>query len=88
MNRYIDDNAKEEFTEDITIREALKCIDDMLASWSREERLAFFEAFAKPKDIDFVKEINGIYYVVRSHFSRDNNEDILDKVNRLLDTDI
>lgn len=32
MNKYIDDNAKEEFTEDITIREALKCIDDMLAS--------------------------------------------------------
>lgn len=88
MNRYIDDKAKEEFTKDITIREALDCIDDMLSSWSREEGLSFFETFAKPKDIDFVKEINGVCYVMRFHFSHDNNEDISGKVNRLLDTDI
>lgn len=88
MNIYIDDKTQKEFTEDMSIREALECIDDILASLSREERLEFFESFAKPKDIDFVKEINGIYYVVRSHFSYDNNENILGKVNRLLDTDI
>ena len=88
MNRYKDDKTQEEFTEDTTIREALDSIGNMLASWTKEERLAFFETLAKPKNIDFVKEINGIYYVVRSHFSRDNNEDILGKVNRLLDTDI
>ena len=66
------------------IREALDSIDDMLASWTKEERLAFFSTFAKPKDIDFVKEIGGIYYVVRSHFNRDSNEDMVSKVNRLL----
>lgn len=55
MNSYIDETSKEEFTEDITIREALDSIDDMLASWTKEERLAFFATFAKPKDIDFVK---------------------------------
>ena len=31
MNSYIDETTKEEFTEDITIREALDSIDDMLA---------------------------------------------------------
>ncbi|MBO5024475.1 MAG: transposon-encoded TnpW family protein [Clostridia bacterium] len=56
----------------------------MLASWTKEERLAFFAIFAKPKDIYFVKEIGGIYYVVRSHFNRDSNEDMVSKINRLL----
>lgn len=84
MNSYIDETSKEEFTEDITIREALDSIDDMLASWTKEERLAFFATFAKPKDIDFVKEIGGIYYVVRSHFNRDSNEDMVSKINGLL----
>lgn len=84
MNSYIDETSKEEFNEDITIRDALDNIDNMLASWTKEERLTFFSSFAKPKDIDFVKEIGGIYYVVRSHFNRDSNEDMVSKVNRLL----
>lgn len=84
MNSYMDETTKAEFTEDIDIREALDNIDDMLASWTKDERLAFFSTFAKPKDIDFVKEIGGIYYVVRSHFNRESNEDMVNKVNRLL----
>ena len=55
MNSYIYKTNKEEFTEDIDIREALDNIDDILAAWTKEERLAFFSTFAKPKDIDFVK---------------------------------
>lgn len=84
MNSYMDETTKAEFTEDIDIREALDNIDDILADWTKEERLSFFSTFAKPKDIDFVKEIGGIYYVVRSHFNCDSNEDMVNKVNRLL----
>ena len=59
MNSYMDETTKAEFTEDIDIREALDNIDDILADWTKEKRLAFFSTFAKPKDIDFVKEIGG-----------------------------
>ena len=54
MNSYIDETTKEQFTEDITIREAINSIYDMLVDLPKEKRLAFFEQISKPKDLDFV----------------------------------
>lgn len=88
MNSYIDETTKEQFTEDITIREAINSIYDMLVDLPKEKRLAFFEQISKPKDLDFVKEIDGIYYVVCAHFDREQREDIMTKVNRILDTEM
>ncbi|EOT22627.1 hypothetical protein C805_03478 [Eubacterium sp. 14-2] len=88
MNSYIDETTKEQFTEDTTIREAINSIYDMLAELPKEKRLAFFEQISKPKDLDFVKEIDGIYYVACAHFDREQKEDMITKVNRVLGAEV
>ena len=77
-----------EIIEDITIPEAIDSIYDMLVELPKEKRLAFFEQISKPKELDFVKEIDGIYYVVHSHFDNDKDEDMVEKVNRILNNEV
>ena len=84
MNSYIDETTQEQFIEDTTLREAINNIYDMLADMPKEKRLAFFEQISKPKDLDFVKKMDGIYYVVCAHFDREQREDMITKVNRIL----
>lgn len=88
MDSYIDETTKEQFTEDTTIREAINSIYDMLVDLPKGKRLDFFEQISKPKDLDFVKEIDGIYYVVCAHFDREQREDMITKVNRILDKEV
>ncbi len=88
MNSYIDKTTKEDFIEDTAIREAIDNIYDMLADLPKNKRLAFFEQISKPKDLDFIKEIDGIYYAVRSHFDREQREDMISKVNRILTKEV
>ena len=88
MDCYIDEKTKEDFTEDTAIREAIDNIYDMLADLPKNKRLAFFEQISKPKDLDFIKEIDGIYYAVRSHFDREQREDMISKVNRILTKEV
>lgn len=88
MDSYIDEPTKEDFTEDAAIREAIDNIYNMLADLPKEERLAFFGQISKPKDLDYVKEIDGIYYVVCSHFDKEQTEDMVSKVNRILNKKI
>ena len=88
MDSYIEGTTREQFTEDTAIREAINNIYDMLADLPKEKRLAFFGQISKPKDLDFVKEIDGIYYVVRSHFNKEQREDMITKVNRVLGTEV
>ena len=64
MDGYIDKTTKEDFTEDVAIRKAIDNIYDMLAGLLKKH-FAFFEQISKPKDLDFIKEIDGIYYTVR-----------------------
>ena len=88
MDSYIDEITKEQFIEDTTIWEAINNIYDMLVDLPKEKRLAFFEQISKPKDLDFVKEIDSIYYVVCTHFDREQREDMITKVNRILGTEV
>lgn len=88
MNSYIDETTKENFTEDTDIREAIDSIYDMLAEVPKEKRLAFFEQISKPKELDFVKEIGGIYYVVGSYFDQEQTEDMVSKVKRILSKEV
>ena len=88
MDNYIDERTKEQFTEDTALREAINNIYDMLAEMPKEKRLAFFEQISKPKDLDFVKEIDGIYYVVYAHFNREQREDMITKVNRIIGAEL
>ena len=80
-------NEQNEIIEDITIREAIDSIYDMLAEFPKAKRLAFFEQISKPKELDFVEELDGIYYVVHSHFDNDKDEDMVEKVNRILNNE-
>lgn len=75
-------SEQNEIMEDVTIREAIDNIYDMLAELPKEKRLAFFEQISKPKELDFVKEFDSIYYVVCSHFDNSKSENMVDKVNR------
>lgn len=84
MSDYIDDKTKEEFTEDNDIREAIDDIYNMLAAWAKEERISFFESITKPKDLDFVKKVGDVYYVVCSHFDNEKSENIVEKVRRIV----
>ncbi len=88
MNSYRDETTNEDFMEDAAIREAIDSIYDMLKELSNEKRLAFFEQISKPKELDFVREIDGIYYVVCSHFDREQREDMISKVNRILSKEV
>lgn len=80
-------NEQNEIIQDITIRETIDSIYDMLAEFPMAKRLAFFEQISKPKELDFVKEFDGIYYVVHSHFNNDKDEDMVEKVNRILNNE-
>lgn len=80
-------NEQNEIIEDITIREAIDSIYDMLAEFPKAKRLAFFEQISNPKELDFVKELDSIYYVVHSHFDNDKDEDMVEKVNRILNNE-
>lgn len=78
----------EEFFEDIAIREAINNIYDLLEEFPKEKRLAFFEQISKPKELDFVREIDGIYYVVCTHFDKKQKEDMVSKIHRILSKEI
>lgn len=88
MDSYIDETTKEDFTEDTAIQEAINNIYDMLAELPKAKRRTFFEQISKPKELDFVREIDGIYYVVCTHFDKKQKEDMVSKVKRILSKEL
>lgn len=78
----------EAFSEDTAIREAINNIYDMLEEFPKEKRLAFFEQISKPKELDFVRKMDDIYYVVCAYFDKSQKEDMVSKVNRILSKEI
>lgn len=60
----------------------------MLEEFPKEKRLAFFEQISKPKELDFVRETDGIYYVVCTHFDKKQKEDMVSKIHRILSEEI
>ena len=81
-------SEQNEIIEDVSIREAIDSIYDMLAELPKEKRIAFFEQISKPKELDYVKEFDGIYYVVLSHFDNSKAENMAEKVNRILNNEV
>lgn len=77
-------SEQNEIIEDITIRKAIDSIYDMLVEFPKAKRLAFLEQISKPKELDFVTEIDGIYYVVLSHFDNAKDENMVEKVRRIV----
>ena len=66
------------------INAVLEEIDGLLEQMPKEERLKYFAAISKPKDMDFVRKVGDTHYVVRSHFDNEKREDLRSKVQRLV----
>ena len=59
-------------------------ITNHLATLTKEERIAWFKKNMYIEPLNFVKEIDGTLYAVRTFFKEDANENIADKVQRIV----
>lgn len=59
-------------------------ITDYLATLTKKERIAWFKRNMYLEPINFVKEIDGTLYAVRSFFKEDATENITEKVERII----
>ncbi|MGN1094939.1 MAG: hypothetical protein ACI4QR_00970 [Eubacteriales bacterium] len=60
-----------------------KLIDEIVIAQSRmtkKERLKRFAASLYPESLDFVKEIDGTKYIVRTFFNKDAYESVYEKI--------
>ena len=64
-----------------------KIIDDItnhLKTLTKEQRIAWFKKNMYIEPLSFVKEIDGTLYAVRTFFKEDANENIAEKVQRIV----
>ncbi|MCR5173908.1 MAG: hypothetical protein K6C09_04635 [Oscillospiraceae bacterium] len=66
------------------LEQVLQEITDLLASMTREERLAWFRKTMYGTPVTFMREIDGTVYLVRSLFEPDAGENIREKVGRIV----
>ena len=66
------------------LEQVLQEIVDILASMTREERLAWFRRTMYGTPVTFMREIDGAVYLVRSLFEPDAGENIREKVGRIV----
>lgn len=59
-------------------------ITDHLATLTKEERIAWFKQSMYLEPLNFVKEIDGTLYAVRTFFKKDAGENITEKVERIV----
>ena len=59
-------------------------ITNHLATLTKEERIACFKKNMYIEPLNFVKEIDGTLYAVRTFFKEDANENIAEKVQRIV----
>lgn len=59
-------------------------IANHLATLTKEERIAWFKKNMYIEPLNFVKEIDGTLYAVRTFFKEDANENIAEKVQRIV----
>ena len=59
-------------------------ITDHLATMTKQERIAWFRRSAYVQPLNFLREIDGTTYAVRTFFSKDARENITEKVQRII----
>ena len=59
-------------------------ITDHLATMTKQERIAWFRISAYVQPLNFLREIDGTTYAVRTFFSEDARENITEKVQRII----
>lgn len=81
--RYIDEqgNTVKQTDELYTL---LDEINEHLATLTKEERIEWFRQTTYAEPLNFTKEIDGTLYVVRAFFKEEANENITEKVERII----
>ena len=59
-------------------------ITDHLATMTKQERIAWFRRSAYVQPLNFIREIDGTTYAVRTFFSENARENITEKVQRII----
>lgn len=59
-------------------------ITDHLATMTKQERIAWFRRSVYVQPLNFLREIDGTTYAVRTFFSEDARENITEKVQRII----
>ena len=59
-------------------------ITDHLAAMTKQERIAWFRRSAYVQPLNFIREIDGTTYAVRTFFSEGARENITEKVQRII----
>lgn len=75
--KYDNDSRKS-----LELEQAIQEITDLLAAMTKEQRLAWFKRTMYAEPLEFIREIDGTVYAVRSHFQPDAGEN--EKVGRVL----
>lgn len=71
-------------TADNEIYTQLDRITDHLAAMPKQERIAWFRRSAYVQPLNFLREIDGTTYAVRTFFSEGARENITEKVQRII----
>ncbi|MBR6206026.1 MAG: hypothetical protein IKQ73_02505 [Oscillospiraceae bacterium] len=66
------------------LEQVLQEIMELLASMTKENRLAWFRQTMYGTPVTFMREIDGTVYLVRSLFEADAGENIREKVGRIV----
>ena len=69
---------------DKDIFDIIEEITNHLATLTKEERIAWFKKNMYIEPLNFVKEIDGTLYAVRTFFKEDAKENIAEKVQRIV----
>ena len=80
---YLDEHSQP-IESDREIRAALDEITDILASMSKEQRIAWFRRTQYPHPINFEKEIDGTVYTVSTCFDKNASESLEEKTQRII----
>lgn len=59
-------------------------ITEHLTAMTKQERIAWFRRSAYVQPLNFIREIDGTTYAVRTFFSEDARENITEKVQRII----
>ena len=71
-------------TADNEIYTQLDLITNHLAAMTKQERIAWFRRTAYAQPLNFLREIDGTTYAVRTFFSEGARENITEKVQRII----
>ena len=76
-------NSNYKSITDDEIPELIDSITARLAKMSKEERIAWFKRTIYPQPLNFINEIEGTQYIVRTFFDETATESIEEKVKRI-----